>query len=418
MAAFHFDLHTTRHSTSIKPVRLPALAERIEIWTMAGLLLLSVGVVCLNTVWATSMWQTLLFVLTIVAAFRMSSAVSGRAALPLLAACCIPLWGTVQMLLGTAAYRYATLLATMGWAVIPACMLLGLALFQSRLGRDAFLRCLWTVSVVMVAVELFQLFVLGRFTVTSTGLPLMSSNFYAELAELLLPVVLVTALRKGERLWLGCGLAALMAGTTFAAGARAGSALIVLEIVAIFAVTRSKSGYEKLSWKQHGIPMATLLLLAVGLLGASNLAEHLKEVNPFTERNEVAQSSLEMIRARPVTGYGLGSFAVVYPQFSHFETAYYINHAHNDYLELTASGGVVALAFWILLLACTLPAAARTPWAFGVFGILLHSFTDFPLYRLPVAALFAMLLAAANGRIEQQKSTQPVLATAEVAPGV
>ncbi len=397
MSSYPFRL-PTQHTLAIKPAILPARTERVEVWLFTALLLLGLGVVCLNSPPLTGIWQLLLFVFAMIVALRPGAAISRQAAFPLLAASSIPVWGAIELLLHRVAYPYASLVATIQWSVLPACLLLGLALFRSGLVRRLFFHALAGTAAAITALELFQLFLYGRYRVTFSGLPLISSNLYAELAELMLPVVLATSLRKGEHLWRGCGLVAFMAGTTIASGARMGSTLVLLEIGAVLLFTRSRPGYLKLSWKLHAIPLVSMLVIAIGLEGTSLLSQRLFSDHMFQGRSEVSRSAEDMIAVHPVLGYGLGSFPVVYPQFTHLDTRYYINHVHNDYLEILAESGVVGLGLWGLTLAFALPAVARAPWAFGVLAILIHSSTDFPLYRSPVVALFAMLIAAALSR--------------------
>ena len=381
-----------------KTAVIPARAERVEIWLFTALLLSSLGVVCLNRPSVTGGWQLALFVFAMVVGLRPTGAIPFRIAAPLIAAAAIPAWGTVLLLSHHVAYPYASLLATMQWAVLPACMLLGAALFRSGMVRRMFFRAITGCAIAVTALELFQLYLYGRYKVTFSGLPLISSNLYAELTELMLPVVLARSLRKGEHLWRGCGLVAFMAGTTIASGARMGSALVLLEIAAVLLFTRSRRGYLQLSWKLHAIPLLSMLVIAVGLEGTSLLSQKLFRDHMFEGRDEISASTRQMIASHPMTGYGLGSFAVVYPKYAHFQSEYFVNHAHDDYLEIFAESGIVGILLWCLTLAFALPAVIRAPWAFGVIAIAIHSSTDFPMYRIPVIALLAMLIAAALSR--------------------
>ena len=46
-----------------------------------------------------------------------------------------------------------------------------------------------------------------------------------------------------------------------------------------------------------------------------------------------------MAISRPIAGHGIGSFPYVYPAFARFDNGYFVNHAHNDWLEAFADGG-------------------------------------------------------------------------------
>ena len=384
-----------------RPSLLPRrLVPDIPLHALALTLLLavSVGILWMNLAWVTGLWQVALLAYAGVAAMLWPARVPKGKILALGLACAIPLWGTLQMATGRAAYGYATLLSVIAWTTVPAGFLLGLIVLRDQKVRDAFLQCLWVLAAAVTVLELYQRLVLGRYSVMSSGYPLISSNLYAELAELLLPAVLATAIRKGSNLWLGCGLSALMLATTVAAGARMGTVLLVLETVAVLVATRKAAGYRKLAWRKQGVPLVVLLLLVVGLEGTSGLSGRLRETDPLEGRAEVLHSAMQMIHQHPLAGYGLGAFPVVYPQFARLQTTSYINHVHNDYVELAVDGGIVALLLWLALLAVTLPSLLRAPWAFGIIAMLFHGLTDFPLYRAPVVALMAFLLAAATTR--------------------
>ena len=381
----------------IRPVRASRILPAIPLHAAAitALLLTCVAIFWINSAWVNGLWQTLLLAYAGIAAMVWSDRVPQPTTRALSLACVIPAWGAIQIALGHSAYHYATLLSILAWTTIPAAFLLGLIVLRDRNVRDAFLHGLWFVAAAVTALELYQQLILGRYSVTSTGYPLISSNLYAELAELLLPAVLATALRKGSNLWLGCGLTALLLATTIAAGARMGTALLVLEVVAIFFAIHKKENYRQIVWRKQGLLLAALLLAVIGLEGTSGLSNRFEEADPLQARAAVLHSAVEMIHQHPFVGYGLGAFPIVYPQFAHVETQGYVNHVHNDYLELAAEGGIVALLLWFLFLASCLPAVVKAPWAFGIVATLLHAGSDFPLYRTPVIALMSFLLAAA-----------------------
>ena len=364
MSSFH--LHLSNRPLSHPATRRTSLSiVYYEALSLTWLLVISIGILWMNQAWVTGMWQLALFVFAAINAFLLPRTVELPGTTPLLFACGIPIWGALQMLFGRSAYDYASLLAAMSWMTFPAAMLLGLILLREHRRRDMFLLSLWLLSVGVIALELYQLLVLGRYTVLSSGYPLMSSNLFAELAELLLPAVLATSLRVGNRLWLGCFIAALLLGTTIAAGARMGSVLLVLEIVAVFLAARRMPGYRRLGWRKHGFPLMLILGTVLALEGTANLNGRMRATRPLEGRSEVAQSALRMIRSRPIAGFGLGAFPVVYPQFAKLQTRGFVNHVHDDFLEIAVEGGAVGLVLWLIVLATSLPVVRKAPWAFG-----------------------------------------------------
>jgi O-antigen ligase len=94
--------------------------------------------------------------------------------------------------------------------------------------------------------------------------------------------------------------------------------------------------------------------------------------------------------------------------------------AHNDYLEVLASGGVIgaALAAWfIIVLIGRVRARLRSTDPFrrtaclgalaGLFGVAVHSLVDFGLQITVNALICAVLvvIATADGRVEQKQAS-------------
>ena len=50
-----------------------------------------------------------------------------------------------------------------------------------------------------------------------------------------------------------------------------------------------------------------------------------------------------MFAHKPILGWGLGTFDVVYPAYRSFYTTLYVNAAHNDYLQVLIESAV----FWV-----------------------------------------------------------------------
>jgi O-antigen ligase len=138
-------------------------------------------------------------------------------------------------------------------------------------------------------------------------------------------------------------------------------------------------------------------------------------------RLNIDRDCLRMLIKRPFLGWGLGTFPIVYPEFRSFYTNFFVNQAHNDYLQLLVETGLAgfSIAVWFLVLVFRQAAAklkdkdwtenatgALTVAALlGCVGILVHSFLDFNLQIPANAALFYVLcaLAAAAPLQESQR---------------
>jgi O-antigen ligase len=106
-------------------------------------------------------------------------------------------------------------------------------------------------------------------------------------------------------------------------------------------------------WAQQSrkttLALATFLVIGVGLvlwLGGSEVAKRLATIHADTKtelsggtRLDIDRDALRIFADRPILGWGLGTFPDVYPQFCSFNTNFFINETHNDYLQLLVEMG-------------------------------------------------------------------------------
>ena len=165
--------------------------------------------------------------------------------------------------------------------------------------------------------------------------------------------------------------------------------------------------------KRSAKVMRTVLLVvvfAVILIGIRPVIERFSfaalahEVRPVYFKNTV-----EIIKDFPIVGTGLGTYFYAYPMYEKKYSGEMLEHAHNDYLELLAEGGIVAGGLMIVV------AFGALIWLFarwtrrndhlvrgvglgclvGIASILIHSLTDFNLHITANAVLFVTLYALA-----------------------
>jgi O-antigen ligase len=110
-------------------------------------------------------------------------------------------------------------------------------------------------------------------------------------------------------------------------------------------------------------------------------------------------------------GSGLGTFADVYMKYEQIEwlRPTFVNHAHNEYIQIAIEAGLLGCAVAALLIALLVRSGLAAwrglridpksqPWQLSVLGlaiillILMHSTVDYPLRRPALAALFAFAL--------------------------
>jgi O-antigen ligase len=125
--------------------------------------------------------------------------------------------------------------------------------------------------------------------------------------------------------------------------------------------------------------------------------------------------TLDIIKAHPYVGTGLGAFGVIYTKYDSRNGMFRLEQAHNDYLQVLSDGGIVGAALGLSFVALLFYKAlkrARSKDDFrrgvalaslsGCFAVLVHSFFDFTLHTTANALLFLVLaaLATLNGRVE------------------
>ena len=269
--------------------------------------------------------------------------------------------------------------------------------------------------------------------------PFINRHHFAGYMELTiaLPLGLVFAgAVDREKMLLYLFVAGLMGIALVMTSSRGGIISLVAEIVflvivpALWRSRKEKRREEKRAVKisslkriaiRVGLTAVLLLSLFLGVLslgGEFSIYRFIDTVNtddPTTGRAHFWSVTLDIIRANPYLGTGLGAFGVVYTKYDTRNGLFRLEQAHNDYLQVLSDAGVVggalALIFVALLFYKALQRARsgddfRRGVAFaglgGCFAVLVHSFFDFTLHTTANALLFLVLaaLATMNGYVE------------------
>ncbi len=262
--------------------------------------------------------------------------------------------------------------------------------------------------------------------------PYVNHNHYAGLMELLVPIPLVisvTHLAHGkERIAAGVA-AAIMVGTIFLSGSRGGMIAIFVELVvlAVVLLRRKRSIRIAIAVGAFAVVLASLLVW----LGGKQLTTRVSSISTEARseisggmRLSIDRDALRMFRHKPILGWGLDTFPVVYPQFRSFYTNFFVNEAHNDYLQLLAEMGLLGfgLMVWFLIVlyrralrkigdfASDVTSAATLACTLAFTGILVHSFFDFNLQIPANAAFFYVFcsIAAAPPFLQRSRTRKPV----------
>lgn len=316
-------------------------------------------------------------------------------------------WGFLQLAVGSTVYRYATLTAALQFAALAATAFGSCVALRSRPIRARFLEAFAWFGFLLSVTGVLAYYtspgqVLWLFDAPYPDVwgPFLSRNSFAQFLELTLPVALWLAFHKpGD--WLYWAMAASMLTAGLVSASRAGAILLILEAMLLFWFYGRR--------QIRGAVMFAAAVFFLGTLtGADTLIGRLRSSDPLAYRSQIYRSSLEMIESRPLQGYGLGTFVWVYPEFAKFDSGYRVEHAHNDWLEWTAEGGVGFSLLWTLFVLPASFRAFKNPWSLGIPAIFLHALADFPMARLGVAAWAFILLGALEGANEGARIENPI----------
>jgi O-antigen ligase len=180
-------------------------------------------------------------------------------------------------------------------------------------------------------------------------------------------------------------LAAVLLAAGLTSASRAGAAVLVVETAVVILVAWQGKHRKLLS-------LAVVALTLAALAGGGHLLERLDEADPYRQR--IFASAADMIADAPVSGFGLGTFAAVYPAYARFDAGRTVEHAHNDWLEWTAEGGWGFLALWLLFAGALARPAWTSVWGLGIPAVFLHALVDYPFARFGVAAWVFILAGA------------------------
>ncbi len=358
---------------------------------LSGILLFGILAFGATERWALSAMQVAIFVLGGVQAWRLRSFPAGAIPLAL-----IPAWGALQVAAGASVYAHQTLAAGLNWGAWLALFVAASGILAEEEARRRFRLGMICAGAALSLEALAQ-------HVTAPGLiywtfptragfcfgPFPNPDHYAALMEILIPAALWEAMRGRRHSAAAAGAAALMFASIVASGSRAGVVLGGLEMLAL----------PLLLWRRFPVgrrvaaAMAVFTVAATLTVGWQFAWQRFQLDDPWRYRREMAASTLEMIRDRPLTGFGLGTFETVYPAYASFDIGQRVTHAHNDWVEWTAEGGLPALLLLGALTGWNLWRNRREAWTWGAYVVLAHGLVDFPGQIPGVAAVVIVLMS-------------------------
>ena len=359
--------------------------------------------------WALSAFQIAVFALAaarIVARARKGKNLAIRPTAVLLGTAVV--WGLLQASAGWTVDRYKTLNEVLNWTTNLAVFTLALEVSEDSRSRERFLNAVLWFGTTLAALAMLTVFssppgiVFWRFNAGSdlrTLGPFVYYNQYAAFIEAVLPVALARAIFDQRRRVVYSVVGALLLASVVASGSRAGTILCLAEVIVIPFVALGQGVVSRRAAGRVLLASVSTLAVLGAVAGWEVIWKRLQEPNPYAVRKDFLLSSLEMIRERPLTGFGLGTWSEAYPGFARFDDGLFANQAHNDWAQWAAEGGIPFLLLMIGVAALAVRPALRSLWGLGLLAVFAHCFVDYPMQQRPaLAAIFFALLGIVHAR--------------------
>lgn len=333
----------------------------------------------------------------------------------------IPVWGIIQIFAHTTVSTIETREAVLRWGALAAVFFLVQVATHTRRALEIALHVYLFFATAMAVLCLTQLFTSdGRVLwIFPTGYPdvyatFPSYNNYAQFIELALPIAVWFAIRNGWRFWGYIVMAGTLYASVIGAASRAGAILCTGELLALLmnGLLLSRGRVQKLRARSITTVLAMVPLVAsifTVVVGWRPVWQRFQQHDPYLLRSEFLIPTIDMAKHRPLVGYGLGTFADVYPRYAIEDLPFYVNHTHNDWAEFAADGGIPFLLLVLIPFAAAIPATIRHPWAIGLIAVMLHACIDFPFPRPAVSGwIFAMLGLVYMARIAERQEHESI----------
>ena len=176
------------------------------------------------------------------------------------------------------------------------------------------------------------------------------------------------------------------------AGTIAVTAITVAAILVMITTTMIWLGGDQLS---TGVETAT-----------TEMTLDAAEGHEGARRRDIWRATMQMARAHPIAGAGLGGYWAEIPVYHDASGVLTPQQAHNDYLELLASGGLIGTALFVWFVVALGQQCRRARLIsngfqrvigygsiIGILGVALHSLIEFGLHITANALAFVMLLS-------------------------
>jgi hypothetical protein len=335
------------------------------------------------------------------------------------------IWGVVQIAAGWAGVTYETKVAALRWLSVLATFVVASQELSKTRSRDWF-RLFMVIFGTAVAIQAsFQTFtnrgkVFWLFDSDPSHMmmgPIIYHNHFAAFIEAVLPLALYEGFHSKKGAVLYFAASAIMFGSVIVSASRSGVIICAVELIVVMALVWKRDRQE-LQIRQGLIQAAAIVGLVVVVMGWQSAAQRFQMNDPFTVRREFALSTVNMIKERPLTGFGLGNWPAAYPGYAVIDLGLLANRAHSDWLEWAAEGGVFYFAAFLVLAAWCVRPALESIWGLGILGVFVEAVVDYPFSRPALAGWAITIVAMLVGRQIAKANARQRFASSAVQPAV
>ena len=260
----------------------------------------------------------------------------------------------------------------------------------------------------------------------------INRNHFAFLVEAAMGLLLgIAFLRRGrsERMLIYLSAILLLWVALVMSRSRGGLLSVTVEVIcaaALFVYLRFRRrgrGKELIGWRRPIVAtivtiIAVVVITFAGVIwlggdqlttGVETASIEMGQVSPAhegTRRSDFWRATWQMARAHPLAGAGLGGFWAEIPLYHDASGLQTPQQAHNDYLELLASSGIIGAAIFVWFVVSLFRASRRAAEHYsgfqraaafgailGILGIGVHSLFEFGLHITINALVFMLLLS-------------------------
>ncbi len=241
--------------------------------------------------------------------------------------------------------------------------------------------------------------------------PFVNRDDFAGFVELILPLGLALLVLDGERRdrrLLVILFAVFPAAALVLSGSRAGLVVFGTELVMLTGLVWAY-GRRSQRWLLLGV--TGVMVVVAAWLGVGYTLSRFQGPSgadvTLLQRFQISRDAWHIFLAHPLAGTGMGTLEVAYPLYETHYIGLIVNHAHDDYVELLADGGILggALGFYFLFILYRRGLRhlrrARTPLTRSLYagglvaltGLLIHELVDFNLH-IPSNAVIFLIIAS------------------------